>query len=102
MTSQISLLTHSPATTLKILTPKKKYSSSLSSPRFSIFDRSPQTPSVSPKTKTWISQLIDLPTPPKKFKNDKSTTSDTHHHTLTQNKLLHMRRLLKKKKKSNY
>jgi hypothetical protein len=87
---------HSPARTLKVLTPKKKYSSNiLFSPRFSIFDQSPQTTTVSPKTKTWISQLIDLPTPPKTFKNDKSTTSD--YHTLTQNKLLHLRRLLKKK-----
>lgn len=92
---------------MKVLTPKRSYSSGIrkiSSPRFSVFDRSPQTPTVSPKTKAWVSQLIDLPTPSKKLKNDKIITSDcpnnniiNTNNTNTQNKLLHLRRLLKKK-----
>jgi len=61
---------HSPIT-LKVLIPKQNCISGvrkISSPRFSIFDQSPQTPTVLSKTNVWISQLLDLLTSPKKLK----------------------------------
>lgn len=88
--------THSPVRTLKVLTPKQNYRYKISSPRFSIFDRSRLTPTVRHQKLigTSISQLIDLPTP-KKFKNDYirlyKQQYNKNNHTLTQNKLLYLR-----------
>lgn len=50
-----------------MLTPKKKYNNIITtSPRNLFFSNSP-TLSISPKTKSWVSELIQMPSPQKKL-----------------------------------
>ena len=69
---------------------------------FSISNQSPELSTISPTTKNWVSQLIDLPSsqkPSDRSNNEKinSPTKITAGNNILQNKLRNMKKLLKQK-----
>ncbi|XP_022176727.1 uncharacterized protein LOC111038100 [Myzus persicae] len=86
--------------TIKVLTPKIKYSNNkeIQTPDFSIFDKTP--PTISPATKKYVSQLIELPSPLNKVKNTNmveiyETKKLLRENNILQKKVNNLKKLLK-------
>jgi len=95
---------------LNVLTPKYNYgrncntNNDVAVDNFSIFNNSP-TLSITPNTKSWVSELIKLPSPQKLSNIDKSKY--TSEKLITKNKLLkeqlyRYKKLLKQKRTTIY
>jgi len=89
---------------LKLRTPTLTYKSIKSYQHSPIdLDNSPAYTDITPKTRTFVSQLIDMPSPVKKTKPmnttlTKSPTKLTLKNNILQEKLNRIRRLLKQKR----
>lgn len=90
---------------LNVLTPKYKYGNlnlKTSAQKCLIFNESPEL-SMSPTTKNWVSQLIDLPSPQKVLPRSNNEMINSPSKIAAKNNILHskiqnMKRLLKQKR----